>query len=185
MKELIGAYKANDVSIKSSLEVLLTIPGVHALGLHRVGHFFYRHRLYLIARLIANFSRFITGIEIHPGAQIGRRLVIDHGGGTVIGETAVVGDDVMIFHGVTLGGTGKDKGKRHPDVGDGAMIGAHAQVLGPICIGAHAKVGAGAIVLKDVPAYATAVGNPARNIERDSKQSEGVDKHDQNLQQLN
>lgn len=154
----------NDPSAKSALEVLFLYPSMQALIMHRMAHGFYKRKLYFLARLISQFSRFVTGIEIHPGARIGKGLFIDHGMGVVIGETSEIGDDVTIYHGVTLGGTGKDKGKRHPTVGDNVIIGAGAKILGPIYVGCGAKVGANAVVLKDVPANATAVGIPAKVI---------------------
>lgn len=156
----------NDPAARSKIEVFLLYPCIHALIAYRVAHFFYKHKCFFIARLISQISRSITGIEIHPGATIGRGLFIDHGMGVVIGETAEVGDDVMIYHGVTLGGTGKDKGKRHPTIGNNVIIGTGAKVLGPINIGNDSKIGANAVVLKDVPEGATAVGAPARNIIR-------------------
>ena len=156
----------NDPAARSKIEVFLLYPCIHALIAYRIAHFFYKHKCFFIARLISQISRFFTGIEIHPGATIGRGLVIDHGMGVVIGETTEIGDDVMLYHGVTLGGTGKDKGKRHPTVGNGVLIGAGAKVLGPIKIGDNAKIGANAVVLKEVPEGATAVGVPAKNILR-------------------
>lgn len=162
----LGKVMENDPAARNKLEVLLLYPSVHALINHRIAHFFYKHKFFFIARLISQISRFITGIEIHPGAKIGRGLVIDHGMGVVIGETAEVGDDVLIYHGVTLGGTGKHKGKRHPTVGNNVMIGSGAKVLGPITIGDNVKIGSNAVVLKDVPKNATAVGIPAKNIIR-------------------
>lgn len=164
----LGKVMENDPAARNKLEVLLLYPSVHALINHRIAHFFYKHKFFFIARLVSQISRFITGIEIHPGAKIGRGLVIDHGMGVVIGETAEVGDDVLIYHGVTLGGTGKHKGKRHPTVGNNVMIGSGAKVLGPITIGDNAKIGSNAVVLKDVPKNATAVGIPAKNIIRTS-----------------
>lgn len=158
----------NDPAARSKIEVFLLYPCIHALIAHRLSHFLYKHKIFFLARLVSQVSRFFTGIEIHPGAKIGRGLCIDHGMGVVIGETAEVGDDVLIYHGVTLGGTGKDKGKRHPTVGNGVIIGSGAKVLGPINIGDGAKIGSNAVVLKDVPARATAVGVPARNIIRAS-----------------
>lgn len=158
----------NDPAARSKIEVFLLYPCIHALIAHRLSHFLYKHKIFFLARLVSQVSRFFTGIEIHPGAKIGRGLCIDHGMGVVIGETAEVGDDVLIYHGVTLGGTGKDKGKRHPTVGNGVIIGSGAKVLGPINIGDGAKIGSNAVVLKDVPARATAVGIPARNIIRAS-----------------
>lgn len=159
----------NDPAARSKLEVFLLYPCIHALISYRIAHFFYKHKRFFIARLISQIARFFTGIEIHPGATIGKGLFIDHGMGVVIGETAEIGDDVMLFHGVTLGGTGKDKGKRHPTIGNGVLIGAGAKVLGPIKIGDNAKIGSNSVVLKDVPANATAVGISARNIVRTDK----------------
>lgn len=166
LKEDIQTIKQNDPSVKSTLEIILAYPSFYAVLLHRLAHSLYRHRFYLIARIVATGSRFLTGIEIHPGAVIGRRLFIDHGMGIVIGETAVIGEDVTIFHGVTLGGTGKDKGKRHPTIGDNVLLSAHVQVLGPITIGNNAKIGAAAVVLKSIPADATAVGIPAKVVKK-------------------
>lgn len=156
----------NDPAARNKIEVFLLYPCIHALIAYRIGHFFYKHKCFFIARLISQLSRFFTGIEIHPGATIGKGLFIDHGMGVVIGETAEIGDDVMLYHGVTLGGTGKHKGKRHPTVGNNVVIGSGAKVLGPINIGNNSKVGANAVVLKDVPEGATAVGIPAINITR-------------------
>mgnify|MGYP001329867538 CR=1 FL=1 len=161
LKQAVQAAKQNDPAARSTLEVLLTYPGFHALLGHRLSHFLYRRRLYLLAKLHAVWCRFLTGIEIHPGAQIAHGVFIDHGMGLVISETAVIEENVVLFHGVTLGGTGKDTGKRHPTVRKGAMISAHAQVLGAIVIGEQAKVGASSVVLEDVPAYTTVVGIPA------------------------
>ncbi|WP_165005191.1 MULTISPECIES: serine O-acetyltransferase EpsC [unclassified Enterococcus] len=158
----IAAAKKNDPAARSTIEIVLTYPGFHALFWHRVSHFLYRHRLFLLAKINAQFWRFITGVEIHPGARIGSGVFIDHGMGIVIGETAEVGDDVVLFHGVTLGGTGKETGKRHPTVKNGAMLSANAQILGPVTIGKNAKIGAGAVVLRDIPDDATAVGVPAK-----------------------
>lgn len=161
-KESIAAVKRNDPAVRSTVEVVLTYPGLHALFFHRFSHFLFRHQLYLLAKIHAQFWRFLTGVEIHPGAQIAAGVFIDHGMGVVIGETAIVEKNVTLFHGVTLGGTGKDTGKRHPTVLEGALIAAHAQVLGPVTIGREAKIGASSVVLKDVPDYATAVGSPAK-----------------------
>ena len=154
----------NDPAARSKIEVFLLYPTIHALIAYRIAHYFYTKKLFFLARLISQISRFFTGIEIHPGAKIGRGLVLDHGMGVVIGETAEIGDDVLLYHGVTLGGTGKDKGKRHPTLGNNVVIGAGAKVLGPIYIGSNSKVGANSVVLKDVPEGATAVGIPAKNI---------------------
>ena len=158
----------NDPAARSKIEVFLLYPCIHALIAYRIAHFLYKHKWFFLARLISQIARFFTGIEIHPGATIGKGLCIDHGMGVVIGETAEIGDDVLIYHGVTLGGTGKDKGKRHPTIGNGVVIGAGAKVLGPIKVGNNAKIGANAVVVKDVPEGATAVGIPAKNIIRTS-----------------
>lgn len=154
----------NDPAARSSIEVLLLYPTIHALIAYRIAHFLYVKKLFFLSRVISQISRFFTGIEIHPGAKIGKGLVIDHGMGVVIGETAEIGDNVLLYHGVTLGGTGKDKGKRHPTLGDNVIIGAGAKVLGPIYIASNSKIGANSVVLKDVPEGATAVGIPAKNI---------------------
>lgn len=154
----------NDPVRPSRLEVLLCYPGIMAVINHRIAHFFYKRRHRIIARVISQISRFLTGIEIHPGAKIGKGLFIDHGMGVVIGETAEVGDYVTMFHGATLGGTGKDSGKRHPTVGNNVVIGSGARILGPITVGDNAKIGAGSVVLRNVPEGATAVGVPSRII---------------------
>ncbi|AGX45014.1 serine O-acetyltransferase EpsC [Clostridium saccharobutylicum] len=155
-----------DPAAKSKIEVLLLYPCIHALIAYRISHFFYLHNRFFLARLISQLSRFFTGIEIHPGATIGNGLFIDHGMGVVIGETTEIGDNVTLYHGVTLGGTGKDTGKRHPTIKDNVLIGTGAKVLGPITIEEGAKIGANAVVVKDVPAKATAVGTQAKNIVR-------------------
>lgn len=157
MIEFIKAYKNYDPAAKSYMEIVLLYPGPRAILFHRVAHQFYQMKLFFIGRLIADISRTITGIEIHPGARIGKRLVIDHGVGCVIGETAVVGDDCIIFHGVTLGGLKFDPVKRHPTVGNHVLLGTGAKVLGPVLVGDGAKIGANAVVVKDVPAGATIV----------------------------
>lgn len=156
------SIKERDPAAKNALQIILFYPGVQAVFFYRIAHFFYRIRLTFFAYLIMYFVRAFLNIEIHPAATIGKRLFIDHGTGVVIGETAVIGDDVTIYHGVTLGGTGKHKGKRHPTIKNYVMIGAGAQVLGPVTIGEYAKVGANAVVLQDVPDHATAVGIPAQ-----------------------
>lgn len=153
-----------DPAARNIIEVFILYPFIHAIIHYRISHFFYERKFFFLARLISQLSRFFTGIEIHPGAKIGKGLFIDHGMGVVIGETAEVGDNVTLYHGVTLGGTGKDKGKRHPTVGNNVTIGSGAKILGPIIIGDDAKVGANAVVLKDVPSDATAVGIPAKII---------------------
>lgn len=166
LREDIRAVFDRDPAARSFWEVLTCYPGIHALILHRIANWLWRHRLRWLARFTAHFSRFLTGIEIHPGARIGRRFFIDHGMGVVIGETAEIGDDVTLYHGVTLGGTSWNKGKRHPTLEDGVVVGAGAKVLGPITIAAGARVGSNAVVTKPVPAGATAVGNPARILDR-------------------
>ena len=157
--ELITAYKNYDPAAKSKVEILLLYPGVKALVLHRVAHFLYGMELFFLARFVAEFSRWLTGIEIHPGASLGERLVIDHGMGVVIGETAVVGNDCVIFHGVTLGGTKFDMTKRHPTIGNNVLIGTGAKILGPITIGDNARVGANAVVTISVGNDQIVVGN--------------------------
>jgi len=153
---------AKDPAAKSKLEVVLFYPGLHALWSHRLAHFFWRHRLLLLARLLSHISRFLTGIEIHPGARIGKRFFIDHGAGVVIGETAEIGDDVLLYQGVVLGGTTLKKGKRHPTIGNNVVMGTGAVALGSITIGDRVRVGAGSVVVKSVPAGATVVGIPGR-----------------------
>src|ERR1700726_3582942 len=161
LRESIEAYREKDPAARSTLEVLLCYPGLHALIWHRAAHGLWRRRLRLPARLLAHFGRFLTGIEIHPGARIGRRLIIDHGMGVVIGETAEIGDDVYLYHQVTLGGTSQSRGKRHPTIGNNVIVGAGAKILGAIMVGDDARVGANAVVLQPVPAATTVVGIPA------------------------
>ncbi|MCD8341987.1 MAG: serine O-acetyltransferase [Clostridiales bacterium] len=193
LSELLGAYQARDPAARSKLEIFLLYPGVHATLYHKLSHFLYRHRWFFLARLVSQWARFWTGIEIHPGATIGRRFVIDHGMGIVIGETAEVGDDVLLYQGVTLGGTGKDTGKRHPTVGNNVMIGSGAKVLGPFKIGDGARIAANAVVLREVPPQATAVGVPARiariagqkvNYADEVDQIHVVDPRDKTIQQM-
>ena len=162
LKETIDAYLARDPAAQSALEVLLLYHGVKAVQSHRRAHWFYEHDMKFIARLISQMSRLRTGIEIHPGAKIGKRLVIDHGMGIVIGETAEIGDDCLIYHGVTLGGTGKDSGKRHPTIGNNVLIGTGAKVLGPFKVGDNSRIAANSVVLGEIPPDSTAVGVPAR-----------------------
>lgn len=164
-----------DPAAKSVWEVIFLYPGLHAIWLHRLAHFLWKHQLPFLGRLVSQVNRWLTGIEIHPGAQIGRRVLIDHGMGVVIGETAQVGDDVLMYQGVVLGGTSLQKGKRHPTVGNGAVIGAGALVLGAITLGDNAKVGAGAVVIHDVPPGATAVGVPAHVVGRPEPTKDQVD----------
>ena len=173
-RETIDIVKENDPAARTSLEVLLTYPGVKALAAHRVSHFLWNHGFKLLARMHSQFWRFWTQIEIHPGATIASGVFIDHGAGLVIGETAIVEKGVMLYHGVTLGGTGKDVGKRHPTVREGALVSAHAQVIGPIEIGAKAKVGAGAVVVSDVPSDVTVVGIPAKIVRVHGKKDEPI-----------
>jgi serine O-acetyltransferase len=176
LREDIKTVFDRDPAAKSWFEVLLCYPGVHALSWYRVSHWFYRHKMFVLARYISQVNRFFTGIEIHPGAKIGRRLFIDHGTGVVIGETAEVGDDVTIFQGVTLGGTGKEKGKRHPTIGNNVMISAGAKVLGSFTVGDNAKIGAGAVVIREVPPNTTVVGVPGRIVIQDGvKVKDGAD----------
>ncbi|HHJ7292646.1 TPA: serine O-acetyltransferase [Streptococcus pyogenes] len=179
-KESIAIVKALDPAARNSLEVILTYPGIKALAAHRLSHFLWRHHFKLLARMHSQFWRFWTQIEIHPGAQIAPGVFIDHGAGLVIGETAIVEKGVMLYHGVTLGGTGKDCGKRHPTIRQGALISAHAQVIGPIDIGANAKVGAAAVVLSDVPEDVTVVGVPAKIVrvhgQKDNRQIQSLQK---------
>jgi len=173
-RETINIVKENDPAARTSLEVLLTYPGVKALAAHRVSHFLWNHGFKLLARMHSQFWRFWTQIEIHPGATIASGVFIDHGAGLVIGETAIVEKGVMLYHGVTLGGTGKDVGKRHPTVREGALVSAHAQVIGPVEIGAKAKVGAGAVVVSDVPSDVTVVGVPAKIVRVHGKKDEPI-----------
>jgi serine O-acetyltransferase len=167
LKKDIRAVFERDPAAKTVLEVLLCYPGLHAIMIHRVAHFFYRHKFYLVARLISQISRFLTGIEIHPGAKIGQSLFIDHGAGVVIGETSEIGDNVTIYQGVTLGGTGKEKGKRHPTIGNNVVISTGAKILGSFTVGDNSKIGAGSVVLNSVPPNSTVVGVPGRIVVRD------------------
>lgn len=162
IREDIRSVFDRDPAARSTLEVLTCYPGIHARIFHRLSHRLWKMRLFWLARLVSHIGRFFTGIEIHPGATIGRRFFIDHGMGVVIGETAEIGDDVTLYHGVTLGGTSWKEGKRHPTLGNGVVVGAGAKILGPITIGDFSKVGSNAVVVRDVPANATAVGIPAR-----------------------
>jgi serine O-acetyltransferase len=162
----INAIKERDPAARNSFEVLMLYSGLHAVIYHRWANFFYRHKMFFMARLISQTSRHLTGIEIHPGANIGKGLFIDHGAGVVIGETTEIGDNCTIYQGVTLGGTGKDKGKRHPTLGNNVMVGCGAKVLGPFKVGDNAKIAAGAVVLDAVEAGATAVGVPARSVKK-------------------
>jgi serine O-acetyltransferase len=169
MREDIAVVFEQDPAARSYLEVILTYSGLHAIWAHRIAHAFFKRKFYFLARVISQISRFFTGIEIHPGAKIGRRLFIDHGMGVVIGETCEIGDNVTVFQGVTLGGTGKEKGKRHPTIKDNALIATGAKVLGSITIGENSKIGASSVVLKDVPPNSTVVGVPGRVVIQDGK----------------
>nr|WP_281243497.1 serine O-acetyltransferase [Evansella caseinilytica] len=162
----IQAIKTRDPAARNFVEILLFYPGLHALLLHRIAHFLYNKRLYFLARGLAFFSRWITDIEIHPAAKIGYGVFIDHGAGVVIGETTEIGDNCTIYQGATLGGTGKDRGKRHPTIGKNVVISAGAKVLGPFKVGDYAKIGAGAVVLKEVPSYSTVVGVPGQIVRK-------------------
>ena len=177
--EDIRAYKRNDPAARSALEILLLYNGLHATIDYRIAHWLHYHGCRFLARAISQWSKMWTGIEIHPGAHIGRRLVIDHGTGIVIGETAEIGDDVLLYHGVTLGGTGKDQGKRHPTIGSNVLISAGAKVLGPFRVGDGARIAANAVVLGEVPENATAVGIPARVVRVAGQKPDFADKVDQ------
>ena len=179
LKEIVEAYKARDPAARSALEILLLYPGVRAVRSHRKAHWCYEHGLKFMARLISQRSRHRTGIEIHPGAKIGKRLVIDHGMGIVIGETAEIGDDCLIYHGVTLGGTGKDVGKRHPTIGNNVLIGTGAKVLGPFKVGDNSRIAANSVVLSEIPPNSTAVGVPARVVKVDGRKVNYVGEVDQ------
>ena len=169
MKEDVAAVKERDPAASGTLEVLLLYPGLHAIWYYRVAHYFQTHNMKFLARAISQHAAKTTGIEIHPGATIGRRLFIDHGHGVVIGETTEIGEDVTLYQGVTLGGTGKDVGKRHPTLGNNVMVGSGAKVLGPVVLGNDVKIASGAVVLKDIPNGATAVGVPAHIARVDGK----------------
>ncbi len=178
MREDIEVIFEQDPAARTYLEVILTYSGLHAIWFHRIAHALYKRKLFFIARCISQLSRFLTGIEIHPGAVIGRRFFIDHGMGVVIGETCEIGDDVTIYQGVTLGGTGKEKGKRHPTIEDNVLIATGAKILGAITIGENSKVGGGSVVLKDVPPNCTVVGIPGRIVRQDGKRvAEKLDHH--------
>ena len=179
IKEDIQTVLERDPAARNSLEVLINYPGVHAIIFHRIAHLFYKKKIFFIARLISQISRFFTGIEIHPGAKIGKRFFIDHGMGVVIGETTEIGDDVTIYQGATLGGTGKETGKRHPTIGNNVVISSGAKVLGPFKVGDNSKIGAGSVVLKEVPPNCTVVGIPGIIVVKDNKKvasiNNGVD----------
>lgn len=175
LKEDLKCVKDRDPAARSNLEIMLLYPGYKAVRMYRKAHFFYEHRMYFIARAISQRAVRKTGIEIHPGAKIGRRFFIDHGTGVVIGETTEIGDDCTIYQGVTLGGTGKDSGKRHPTLGNNVLVGAGAKVLGPFKIGDNSNVAAGSVVLSAIPENATAVGSPARVVKMNGKRVDRLD----------
>ena len=175
LKEDIACVKSRDPAARSALEIFFLYPGFKAIRLHRRANWFYRHGMFFIARWISQWASRKTGVEIHPAVKIGKRFFIDHGTGVVIGETAVIGDDVTIYQGVTLGGTGKDTGMRHPTIGNNVMIGAGAKVLGPLVIGDNSRIAAGAVVLSDIPSNSTAVGVPAKVVRRDGVRVDDLD----------
>ena len=186
-KQLKGDIKAvldRDPAARNAFEVFLCYPGFHAIIMHRIAHWFFYHKLKLIARLLSQFNRFMTGIEIHPGARIGNGLFIDHGMGVVIGETSDIGDNVTIYQGATLGGTGKETGKRHPTIGNNVVISSGAKVLGPFKVGDNSKIGAGAVVLKAVPDNCTVVGVPGRIVKKDDKRITSIEKDVLDLDQI-
>jgi len=176
MREDVNEVFARDPAARSRLEVMFCYPGLHALWLHRLAHFLWRHRFRLLSRFLSHLNRFLTGVEIHPGARIGRRFFLDHGMGVVIGETSEIGDDVLMYQGVVLGGTSLEKKKRHPTIGNSVVIGAAAIVLGPVTIGDGARIGANSVVVDSVPAGATVVGIPGRAVE-DRKEPESALEH--------
>ncbi|MFZ5646271.1 MAG: serine O-acetyltransferase [Bacillota bacterium] len=175
LKKDIRVVLERDPAAKSVLEVLLCYPGFHAIIMHRFAHFFYRNKMFLVARIISQISRFFTNIEIHPGARIGEGFFIDHGAGVVIGETTEIGNNVTIYQGVTLGGTGKEKGKRHPTIGNNVVISTGAKILGSFTVGDNSKIGAGSVVLKSVPPNSTVVGVPGRVVVRDGVKVESAE----------
>lgn len=175
LREDIACVKSRDPAARSFFEIYFLYPGLKAIRLHRLANWFYNKKMFFLARWVSQRASRKTGIEIHPAAQIGKRFFIDHGTGVVIGETAIIGDDVTIYQGVTLGGTGKDVGKRHPTIGNNVMIGSGAKVLGPLNIGDNSRIAAGAVVLSDIPSNSTAVGVPARVVKRDGIRVEELD----------
>ncbi|MBQ3162541.1 MAG: serine O-acetyltransferase [Oscillospiraceae bacterium] len=175
VKSDIESVKRRDPAARSTIEILLTYSGLHAIIMYRAAHWFHTKKMFIIARCISQFARFLTGIEIHPGAKIGKGFFIDHGAGVVIGETTEIGDNCLIYQGVTLGGTGKEKGKRHPTLGNNVMVGSGARVLGPFKVGDNAKIAANAVVLEEVPPNCTAVGVPARIVKRNGKKVTACD----------
>lgn len=178
LREDIECVKERDPAARSFLEILFLYPGLKAVRLHRKANFFYRHKMFFIARWISQYCSKKTGIEIHPAAQIGKKLFIDHGTGVVVGETTIIGDNVTIYQGATLGGTGKETGKRHPTIGNNVMIGSGSKVLGPVVVGDNSKIAAGAVVLHDIPANCTAVGVPARVVKVEGVRVDDLDQID-------
>lgn len=181
LRKDIQAVFDRDPAARSLLEVLTCYPGLHAIQMHRIAHFFYRRRLYFVARFISHINRFLTGIEIHPGAKIGQGVFIDHGMGVVIGETAEIGDNVTLYQGVVLGGSGKEKGKRHPTIGNNVVIAAGAKVLGSFRVGDNSRIGAGAVVLTEVPPNCTVVGIPGRVVKENGQRVEPINLDHANL----
>lgn len=179
LRETIAAYKARDPAARSSLEILLLYPGIRATQNHKIAHWCYEHNHKFLARYISQRTRHKTGIEIHPGAKIGKRLVIDHGMGIVIGETAEIGDDCLLYQGVTLGGTGKETGKRHPTIGNNVLVGSGAKVLGPFKVGDNSRVAANSVVLREIPENSTAVGSPARVVRQNGEKVNYVENVEQ------
>lgn len=179
LRETIAAYKARDPAARSSLEILLLYPGIRATQNHKIAHWCYEHDHKFLARYISQRTRHKTGIEIHPGAKIGKRLVIDHGMGIVIGETAEIGDDCLLYQGVTLGGTGKETGKRHPTIGNNVLVGSGAKVLGPFKVGDNSRVAANSVVLREIPENSTAVGSPARVVRQNGEKVNYVENVEQ------
>ncbi len=175
IREDIQSIRDRDPAARTTLEIVATYSGLHAVWMYRVAHFFYVHKMFFIARAISQFARLLTGIEIHPGAKIGKGLLIDHGSGVVIGETAEIGDNCLLYQGCTLGGTGKDHGKRHPTLGNNVMVGCGAKILGPFKVGDNAKIAANAVVLEEVPPNSTAVGAPAKIVRQDGKRTQDLD----------
>ena len=179
LRETIAAYKARDPAARSSLEILLLYPGIRATQNHKIAHWCYEHDHKFLARYISQRTRHKTGIEIHPGAKIGKRLVIDHGMGIVIGETAEIGDDCLLYQGVTLGGTGKETGKRHPTIGNNVLVGSGAKVPGPFKVGDNSRVAANSVVLREIPENSTAVGSPARVVRQNGEKVNYVENVEQ------
>tara|TARA_Y100000590_G_scaffold238677_1_gene268509 strand:+ start:245 stop:784 length:540 start_codon:yes stop_codon:yes gene_type:complete len=174
LKEFLDTYKKKDPASRSYLEIVVCYPGVHAVFFHKISNFFWKLKLKLLGRIISNISRFLTGIEIHPAVKIGKNFFIDHGMGIVIGETTVIGDNVSIYQGVTLGGTKWEKRKRHPSISDNVVIGAGAKVLGPITVGKNSKIGANSVVTRNVPSNTVVVGIPARVVDNPSGDGSGI-----------